>query len=81
MELKSGQRVVREAVAKLSNKGLSADEIKGEMLLKQDLGIDSLRFIHLILEIESSSASRIFNVQMIAQIKTLDDLCSAVAAH
>ncbi|MGE5324320.1 MAG: acyl carrier protein [Actinomycetota bacterium] len=81
MELKTGQQVVREVVARLSSKGLSADEMRGEMLLKQDLGIDSLRFIQLILEIESRSETRIFDVHMIAEIKTLDDLCVALAAH
>ncbi|MGH9571200.1 MAG: acyl carrier protein, partial [Candidatus Angelobacter sp.] len=79
MELKTEQQMVREAVVKLSNKGFSPQEIKGEMRLKQDLGIDSLQFIQLILEIESRSARRIFNVQMIAQIRTLDDLCVAVS--
>lgn len=79
MELSPDQELARETVAKLSNKGLKPEEIKGEMVLNQDLGIDSLQFIRLILEIERKSARRIFNVQVIAQIKTFHDLCAVVA--
>jgi acyl carrier protein len=80
MEHSPAQELAREAVARLSNKGLKPEEIQGEMALNQDLGIDSLQFIRLILEIERKSARRIFNVQVIAQIKTFNDLCAAVAA-
>jgi acyl carrier protein len=81
MELSLDQELARETVAKLSNKGLKPEEITGEMVLNQDLGIDSLQFIRLILEIERRSSRRIFNVQVIAQIKTFNDLCAAVAAR
>lgn len=81
MELSSDHELARETVAKLSNKGLKPEEITGEMVLNQDLGIDSLQFIRLILEIERKSSRRIFNVQVIAQIKTFNDLCAAVAAR
>ncbi len=81
MEPEAGQELARETVAKLSNKGLRPEEIKGEMALNQDLGIDSLQFIRLILEIERRSARRIFNVQIIAQIKTFDDLCAVVSSR
>lgn len=70
----------RQIVAKLSNKGLNPEEIRDEMALNQDLGIDSLRFIRLILELERKLSRRIFNVQIIAQIKTFKDLCSAISA-
>jgi acyl carrier protein len=81
MEHSPAQELAREAVARLSNKGLKPEEIQGEMALNQDLGIDSLQFIRLILEIERKSARRIFNVQVIAQIKTFNDLCAVVAAR
>lgn len=81
MELNLNQDIARETVAKLSNKGLKPEEITGEMVLNQDLGIDSLQFIRLILEIERRSSRRIFNVQVIAQIKTFNDLCAVVAAR
>jgi acyl carrier protein len=78
MEYSPEARLTYEAVAGLSNKGLKPEEIRGEMVLKHDLGIDSLQFIRLILEIERRSVKRIFNVQIIAQIKTVNDLCAAV---
>jgi acyl carrier protein len=79
-ELSPDLEHARQTVAKLSNKGLRPEEIKGEMALNQDLGIDSLQFIRLILEIERKSSRRIFNVQIIAQIKTFQDLCAAIAS-
>ncbi len=79
-ELNPDLEFTRQAVAKLSNKGLKPDEIQDEMILNQDLGIDSLQFIRLILELERKTARRIFNVQIIAQIKTFKDLCAAISA-
>ena len=71
---------VRQTVAKLSNKGLKPEEIRDEMALNQDLGIDSLQFVRLILELERQLSRRIFNVQIIAQTKTFRDLCTAISA-
>lgn len=79
MEHSPETKLACEAIARLSNKGLKPEEIQGEMVLNHDLGIDSLQFIRLILEIERKSAKRIFNVQIIAQIKTVNDLCAAVS--
>ena len=79
MEHSPETKLAREAISRLSNKGLKPEEIQGEMILNHDLGIDSLQFIRLILEIERKSAKRIFNVQIIAQIKTVNDLCAAVS--
>lgn len=78
MEYSPEAKLAYEAIAGLSNKGLKPEEIRGEMVLNHDLGIDSLQFIRLILEIERKSAKRIFNVQIIAQIKTVNDLCAVV---
>ena len=78
-ELRPDLEFARQMVAKLGNKGLRPGEIRDEMALKQDLGIDSLLFIRLILELERKSCTRIFNVQMIAQIKTFKDLCAAIS--
>ena len=80
MELRSDLEFARQIVAKLSKKGLKPEEIRDEMVLNQDLGIDSLLFIRLILELERKSSRRIFNVQIIAQIKTFSDLCAAIIA-
>lgn len=65
-------------VAKLSSKGLKPEEVRDEMALNQDLGIDSLQFIRLVLELEGKLSRRIFSVQIIAQIKTFKDLCAAI---
>jgi len=79
-ELRPDVEFARQMVAKLGNKGLKPGDIRDEMALKQDLGIDSLLFIRLILELERKSSTRIFNVQMIAQIKTFKDLCGAISS-
>jgi acyl carrier protein len=79
-ELNPDLEFARQTVAKLSNKGLKPEEIRAEMALNQDLGIDSLQFIRLILELERRTSRRIFNVQIIAQIKTFRDLCAAISA-
>lgn len=79
-ELNPDVEFARQAVARLSNKGLKPEEIQDEMALNQDLGIDSLQFIRLILELERKISRRIFNVQIIAQVKTFRDLCAAISA-
>jgi len=78
MEYSPEAKLACEAIAGLSNRGLKPEEIRGEMMLNHDLGIDSLQFIRLILEIERKSVKRIFNVQIMAQIKTVNDLCAAI---
>lgn len=80
MEPKPDLEFARQAVASLSKKGLKPEEIRDEMLLNQELGIDSLVFIRLVLELERKLSRRIFNVQIIAQIKTFRDLCAAISA-
>jgi acyl carrier protein len=78
MELKSDLELARQAVANLSKKGFKPEEIRDEMALNQDLGIDSLVFIRLVLELERKLSRRIFNVQIISRIKTFKDLCAAI---
>jgi acyl carrier protein len=80
MELRPELEFARQTVAGLSKKGLKPEEIRDEMDLKRDLGIDSLQFIRLILELERKLARRIFNVRIIAQIKTFSDLCAVISA-
>ncbi|HEX2270172.1 MAG TPA: acyl carrier protein [Pyrinomonadaceae bacterium] len=58
----------------LCQNNLNHDELKGEMKLFEDLGVDSLQFIRLILEIESSVGRKVFNVETIANLKTVNDL-------
>jgi acyl carrier protein len=72
--------VVREVVARVGAKGISSGAISAEMFLSSDLGIDSLQFIRVILELEAKLDRKIFSVELIAKIKTFADLCAAVAA-
>ena len=58
--------VVREIVARVGTKGIPSSAISGEMSLSNDLGIDSLQFIRVILELESKLARKIFSVELIA---------------
>jgi len=80
-ELRLEVEFARQIVAKLSNKGVKPEEILDEMALNQDLGIDSLQFIRLILELERKSSRRLFSVQTIAQTKTFGDLCAVLSAR
>jgi acyl carrier protein len=79
MELNQDQLIVKQVLASLSTKGLA--HIDSHMLIVQDLGIDSLNFIRLILEIESRVGRRVFNVETIASIKTVGDLYNLLYAH
>jgi acyl carrier protein len=74
MELNGNQLAARQILVNLGTKNLSSQEIKGEMSISNDLGIDSLQFIRLILEVEVNAGASIFNVQNIPHIKTVNDL-------
>ena len=50
------------------------------MLIGQDLGIDSLKFVRLVLEIEMMVGRKIFDVQVIAGIKKVSDLYDVLSA-
>jgi acyl carrier protein len=79
MELNPDQLVARQVLASLSTGG--ADRIDSHMLIGQDLGIDSLNFIRMILEVESRIGRKIFDVQNIAGIKTVGDLYALLYAR
>jgi len=74
MELNGNQLTARQILVNLCTKNLSSQEITGEMSINNDLGIDSLQFIRLILEVEVNAGAAIFNVQNIPHIKTVNDL-------
>jgi acyl carrier protein len=74
MELNRNQLAARQILVNLCTKNLSSQEIKGEMSITNDLGIDSLQFIRLILEVEVNAGANLFNVQNIPHIKTVNDL-------
>lgn len=74
MTITDTQITARKVIARLSPSKPAAEEITPNMRIKDELGIDSLRFIRLILEIESFAARKIFTVDRIAQIRTVADL-------
>lgn len=74
MELNGNQLAARQILVDLCTKNLSSQEIKAEMSISNDLGIDSLQFIRLILEVEVKAGGAIFNVENIPRIKTVNDL-------
>lgn len=72
--LNENQLTVKQMLTGLCQKNLNHHELNGEMKLFEDLGVDSLQFIRLILEIESSIGRKVFNVETIANLKTVNDL-------
>jgi len=55
-----------------------APEIREDMSLHQDLGLDSVGFLTLILEIEDSLQKKIFNTMDLGGIRTVGDLLGVV---
>ena len=74
IELNQEQLVARGILAELTKENFCPEDILDEMLINIDLGIDSLQFIRLILELEAKVEKQIFNVENIARIKTVADL-------
>lgn len=72
--LNKNQIAVKQILISLCQKNLNRDELNGGMKLFEDLGVDSLQFIRLILEIETSVGKKVFDVETIANLKTVDDL-------
>lgn len=72
--LNENQVAVKQMLTGLCQKNLNHNELQGEMKLFEDLGVDSLQFIRLILEIESSVGRKVFDVETIANLKTVNDL-------
>lgn len=79
--LNENQLTVKQMLTGLCQKNLNHDELNGEMKLFEDLGVDSLQFIRLILEIESSIGRKVFNVETIANLKTVNDLYELLEAE
>lgn len=70
----------RQVLMELSVNGVSHEDLGEEKLLVAGLGIDSLQFIRLILEVEEKLKRKIFHVGNIAGIKTVGDLLRVVEA-
>ena len=72
--LNENQLAAKQILSELCRKNLNQDYIVGEMKLFEDLGVDSLQFIRLILEVETRVGRKIFDVETIANLKTVNDL-------
>lgn len=65
--------LVRRIVAASSGGRHTPESLSGSMSLK-DAGIDSLKLIVMILEIETKLRRKIFNADNLGKMRTLDDL-------
>jgi acyl carrier protein len=72
--LNENQLAAKRILSDLCRKNLNHDYLGGEMKLFEDLGVDSLQFIRLILEVETRVGRKIFDVETIANLKTVNDL-------
>jgi acyl carrier protein len=79
MTISDIQSAARHTLARLGSTRLDPAEITPSMRIKDELGIDSLRFIRLILEMESAAKRKLFTIESIARIKTVGDLDQALA--
>jgi acyl carrier protein len=76
--LNDDQLTAREMLSKLCERRVAPNEIGTEMSLSDDLGIESLQFIRLVLELEEELGRRVFDVDTLAGIKTVEDLYKAI---
>ncbi|HEX8090926.1 MAG TPA: phosphopantetheine-binding protein [Blastocatellia bacterium] len=77
--LNDDKSTAREMLSKLCERRLAPDEITTEMSLTDDLGIESLQFIRLVLQLEEELGRKVFDVETLSGIKTVDDLYKALA--
>lgn len=74
MELNQDHLAARQILSKLSKGNLAPEAIRSDMTIAQELGIDSLNFIRLVLEVEAQVGRKLFDIQSIASIVTVGDL-------
>lgn len=77
--LNESQLAAKQVLTELCRNNLNHDYVAGEMKLFEDLGVDSLQFIRLILEVETRVGRKIFDVETIANLKTVNDLYELLA--
>jgi acyl carrier protein len=77
--LNENQIVAKQILSELCRNNLNHEYLTGEMKLFEDLGVDSLQFIRLILEVETRVGRKIFDVETIANLKTVNDLYGLLA--
>ncbi len=72
-------RVVSEILSRASDRRRAAEDVVPDLRLKDDLGVDSLKFITVMLDIEEELDRHIFKVENIPCIITVGDLLALVA--
>jgi acyl carrier protein len=70
--------VLREVLSRASGEQMAPVSIEPEMTIK-GLGIDSLKFIMVMLEIEQRIGRRVFNAENIGAMETVDDMWTLMA--
>lgn len=73
-QLSQDQLATRDILVKLSGGNHSPEMIEGRMSLLNDLGIESLQFIRLVLEVEEAVGRKVFDVESLSKISTVSDL-------
>lgn len=66
--------IINSVLYEVSSDIDSASQLSEDLMLYEDLGIDSLQFIRLILEVEDKLGRKIFNADNIGNIVTVKDL-------
>lgn len=74
MQLSPDQLAARDILSKLSGQRLPAENIEARMSLLNDLGIESLQFIRLVLEVEEAIGRKVFDVETLSKMSTVADL-------
>lgn len=80
MQLSPEQLAARDILSKLSDSNRQAESIEGQMSLLNDLGIESLQFIRLVLEVEAAVGRKVFDVESLSKMTTVADLYRVLEA-
>lgn len=59
---------------------IHADRIRDDQALGEDLGVDSMGFVTLILELEQRLGRKVFSIDNLSSVKTVGDLARVVDA-
>ena len=70
----SDHNAVRQVIAEVCGDGRNPAGIRGEQRLGDDLGIDSLQFVRLVLELEERLGFKVFNIDNLSGIRTVADI-------
>ena len=70
---------VLQVVAAGTGGRYTPESLPGDALLK-DIGIDSLKFIVMVLELETKLKRKVFNAENLGRTRTLDDLLGVALA-